>query len=144
MARQVRIESPGAFYHITARGNERRPIVRDDADRRQFLKTPAASLDGAGARLHAYCLTDNPYHLLVETPHGDLARFVRRLDHAYALGFNRRHRRVGHLFQGRLKAILAIPVSPPRTGREWSETRNCPRNPGEKRKPRRGHRRGFP
>ncbi len=106
MARQVRIEFEGAFYHVIARGNERRPIVRDDADRHLFLKILAASLDGAGARLHAYCLMDNHYHLLVETPLANLSAFVRRLNHVYALAFNRRHRRVGHLFQGRYKAIL--------------------------------------
>ena len=106
MARQVRIEYEGAFYHVIARGNERRPIVRDDHDRRTFLSTLASSLEGASARLHAFCLMDNHYHLLVETPLGNLTSFVRRLNHVYALAFNRRHRRVGHLFQGRYKAIL--------------------------------------
>lgn len=106
MARQVRIEYEGAFYHVIARGNERRPIVRDDDDRSAFVALLAESLGIASARLHAFCLMDNHYHLLVETPLANLSRFVRRLNHTYALRFNRRHRRLGHLFHGRFRATL--------------------------------------
>lgn len=106
MARQLRIEYEGAFYHVTARGNERRWIVRDDEDRGAWQAILAESLDVHGVTLHAFCLMDNHYHLLVETPRGNLAAFVRRLNQVYALAFNRRYRRVGHLFQGRYKAFV--------------------------------------
>ena len=106
MARPLRIEYPGAYYHVTSRGNERKAIFRDVADRRKFLEILSSSIEQFIVRLHAYVLMDNHYHLLVETPEGNLSRAIRHLNGVYTQYFNRRHRRVGHLFQGRYKAIL--------------------------------------
>jgi REP element-mobilizing transposase RayT len=106
MARPLRIEFPGAVYHVTSRGNERRAIFRDDEDRRRFLEV----LDRTVARwrwvVHAYCLMGNHYHLVIETPEPNLSRGMRQLNGEYTQGFNLRHGRVGHLFQGRFKALL--------------------------------------
>jgi len=106
MARPLRIEYPGAVYHVTARGNARQSIFRDEQDRGLFLGT----LDHVTARYgwlcHAYCLMTNHYHLLIETPKPTLARGMRQLNGVYTQAFNRRHRRVGHLFQGRYHAVL--------------------------------------
>jgi REP element-mobilizing transposase RayT len=103
MARQLRITYEGAVYHITARGNEQRPIVRDDRDRRRTL---AQMVEHYRVVCHAWVLMDNHYHLLLETPTPNLSRAVRHLNGVYTQRFNRRHQRVGHLFQGRFKAIL--------------------------------------
>lgn len=106
MARPLRIEFPGAVYHVTSRGNEKRSIFLADEDRKSFLSL----LGEVNARYHwvchAYCLMDNHYHLLVETPEGNLSIGMRQLNGVYTQAFNRRHGRVGHLFQGRFKAIL--------------------------------------
>jgi REP element-mobilizing transposase RayT len=106
MARPLRIEYPGAVYHLTARGNARQPIFRDDADRELFLSTPSHVISRYAWRCHAYCLMANHYHLLVETPKANLSRGMRQLNGVYTQAFNRRLGRVGHLFQGRYKAIL--------------------------------------
>ena len=106
MARPLRIEYPGAYYHVTSRGNERKAIFRDGSDRRKFLELLSSSIKQFILRLHAYVLMDNHYHLLVETPVGELSRAIRYLNGVYTQYINRRHRRVGHLFQGRYKAIL--------------------------------------
>ncbi len=106
MARPLRIEYPGAYYHVTARGNERKAIFRDVLDRNKFLVILSSSIEQFVVRLHAYVLMDNHYHLLVETPLGDLSRAIRYLNGVYTQYINRRYRRVGHLFQGRYKAIL--------------------------------------
>jgi putative transposase len=106
MARPLRIEYPGAVYHITSRGNEKKPVYKDDRDREIFLST----LDKVNKRYnwlcHAYCLMDNHFHLLVETLEGNLSLGVRQLNGVYTQTFNKRHGRVGHLFQGRYKAIV--------------------------------------
>ncbi len=106
MARPLRIEYPGAVYHITSRGNEKKPVYKDDQDRENFLFI----LDKVNKRYHwlchAYCLMDNHFHLLIETPDGNLSIGMRQLNGVYTQAFNKRHRRVGHLFQGRYKAIL--------------------------------------
>jgi len=106
MARPLRIEYPGAVYHVTSRGNEKKPVYRDDRDRDNFLIT----LDRVNKRYnwlcHAYCLMDNHFHLLIETPDGNLSLGMRQLTGVYAQMFNKRHGRIGHLFQGRYKAIL--------------------------------------
>ncbi len=104
MARPLRVEFPGALYHVTARGNERRAVFRDDEDRRMLLATLAQACEDFGLRIHGYCLMPNHYHLLVETPRGNLSRAVGWLQTTYTIRFNRRHRRSGHLFQGRFKA----------------------------------------
>ena len=106
MARPLRLELPGGIYHVTARGNERRWIFRDDADRLAFLDVLARVLDRFGWLCLAYCLMGNHYHLLVETPRPNLARGMRQLNGVYAQRFNRRHNRVGHLTQGRYGAVL--------------------------------------
>ena len=106
MARPIRIEVEGAVYHVTARGNERRRTFRDDEDRLLFLQTIEECVLGHGLRVHGFCLMPNHYHLLVETPRGNLSRALGWLQTAYTIRFNRRHRRCGHLFQGRFKAHL--------------------------------------
>ena len=106
MARPLRIEFPGAVYHLTARGNERRPIYRTDSDRRHFLAVLADVAAQYRLLVHAYVLMDNHYHILAETLEANLARAMRRLNGVYAQQFNRTHRRVGHLFQARYKALL--------------------------------------
>src|SRR5258708_28566693 len=106
MARPIRVEFPGAVYHVTARGNERRRTFRDDADRRQFLATLGQAAAENGLRVHGFCLMPNHYHLLVETPRGNLSRAIGWLQTTYTIRFNHRHRRSGHLFQGRFKAHL--------------------------------------
>ena len=106
MARPLRIEYDGALYHVTSRGNERKPIFKDDTDRELFLDTLSQVTDRFNWLCHAYCLMSNHYHLVIETPDGNLSRGMRQLNGVYTQAFNRRHRRVGHLFQGRFKGIL--------------------------------------
>ncbi|MCG3150667.1 MAG: hypothetical protein PCFJNLEI_04158 [Verrucomicrobiae bacterium] len=89
-----------------ARGNERRAVYRDDTDRRRFLETLGEMVERFGVRLHAYCLMPNHYHLLLDTPQANLSQAVGWLQVTYTVRFNRRHRRSGHLFQGRFKAQL--------------------------------------
>jgi REP element-mobilizing transposase RayT len=89
-----------------ARGNERKAVFRDDQDRQRFLDTLAELVERFGVRLHAYCLMPNHYHLLLETPQPNLSQAVGWLQVTYTVRFNRRHRRSGHLFQGRFKAQL--------------------------------------
>jgi REP-associated tyrosine transposase len=106
MARPLRLQYPGAVYHVTARGNERKAIYKDDRDRTAFLTL----LHQVNTRYHwichAYCLMDNHYHLLLETPDGNLSLGMRQVNGVYTQCFNARHNRSGHLFQGRYKAIL--------------------------------------
>jgi len=106
MARPLRIQYPGAVYHITNRGNDKKPIFRDDADRTRFLEILAQSVDIYQVVVHSFVMMSNHYHLLVETPLGDLAEFMRHFNITYTSHFNRRHHRVGHLFQGRYKSVL--------------------------------------
>jgi REP element-mobilizing transposase RayT len=117
MARPIRIERPGAWYHVTARGNERRWIYRDDSDRRHFCQLLGEAVGAFGWNLHAYVLMGNHFHLLVETPEPNLGRGMQWLNVSYSVWFNRRHRRSGHLFQGRYKAII---VEAPEWGLELS------------------------
>lgn len=106
MTRPLRIQFPGAYYHVTCRGNERRAIYRDDADREMFLEKLRGSLANYQVELHAYVLMANHFHLMVATPKGNLSQFMRHFNISYTAAFNRRHRRVGHLYQGRYKAIV--------------------------------------
>lgn len=106
MTRPLRIQFPGAFYHLTNRGNDRKAICKDDADRARFLAILAQSLATYQVVLHGYVLMANHYHLLVETPLGNLAEFMRHFNITYTSHFNRRHRRSGHLFQGRYHSVL--------------------------------------
>ena len=106
MSRPIRIEFPDALYHVTARGDRREAIFDDDLDRRLFLSTLAQVVNRFNWVCHAWCLMDNHYHLLIQTPDGNLSKGMRQLNGVYTQASNRRHRRVGHLFQGRFKAIL--------------------------------------
>jgi putative transposase len=106
MARPLRVEFAGAVYHLTSRGNARQNIFFNDADRELFLKTLAHVVSRYLWICHAYCLMANHYHLLVETPKPNLSIGMRQLNGIFTQSFNRRHKRVGHLFQARFKAIL--------------------------------------
>ncbi|MBC7220023.1 transposase [Candidatus Bipolaricaulota bacterium] len=106
MARPLRIEYPGALYHVTSRGNARQEVFWDDVDRRAFLEVLSQVIERFGWLCHAYCLMPNHYHLLIETLQPNLSRGMRQLNGVYTQAFNRRHRRVGHLFGGRFKAIV--------------------------------------
>ena len=106
MARPLRIERPGGRYHVSARGNERQRIYRADSDRMHFLGLLAALGARFGVKIHAYVLMDNHFHLMVETPEANLSRAMQWLGVSYSVWFNRRHNRVGHLFQGRFKALV--------------------------------------
>lgn len=106
MSRPFRIEFTGAVYHVTSRGNARKKIFLDDSDREIFLATLGWVVERFGWLCHAYCLMDNHFHLLIETPKPNLSTGMRQLNGVYTQRFNRLHKRVGHLFQGRFKAIL--------------------------------------
>jgi REP element-mobilizing transposase RayT len=106
MARPLRLEYPGALYHVTSRGNARARIYADAADCRGFLDLLGRVCARHNWRIHAYCLMGNHYHLVLETPEPTLARGMRQLNGVYTQDFNRRHRKVGHLFQGRYTAIV--------------------------------------
>lgn len=106
MPRPPRIEFPGALFHVTARGNERRALFRDDVDREEYLGRLAFYREKFRFRLLSYCLMGNHVHLALRTGHEPLSRVMAGLHSAYAEWFNRRHDRVGHLFQGRYKAFL--------------------------------------
>jgi putative transposase len=106
MARPLRIEYSGAIYHITSRGNARKKIYNDDHDRENFLGVIGIVIKRYNWLCHAYCLMDNHYHLLIETPDANLSIGMRQLNGVYTQLYNRRYRRQGHIFQGRYKAIL--------------------------------------
>lgn len=106
MARPLRLEYPWALYHVTARGDRRGWIYLDAVDHEQFLDTLARAVQRYNWVLSAYCLMGNHYHLLVETPDANLSRGMQWLNGVYTQRFNRRHRQVGHVLQGRYKAIL--------------------------------------
>jgi len=106
MARPLRIEFDGALYHVTSRGNDRKAIYKDDSDRELFLKTLAQVKERFHWICHVYCLMNNHYHLVIETPDGNLSKGMRQLNGIYTQALNKRHGRVGHVFQGRFKGIL--------------------------------------
>jgi REP element-mobilizing transposase RayT len=106
MARQLRIEYEGAFYHITSRGNQREKIFWDDKDREEFKKILKRTKERYGYLLHAYVLMDNHYHLLIETPHANIKQAMQNINTSYTVYVNRRHERFGHLLQGRYKAFI--------------------------------------
>jgi putative transposase len=106
MARPLRIQYDGALCHITSRGNARKAIYRDEEDRRIFLDILFNVNKRYNWICHAYCLMNNHYHLIIETPDGNLSKGARQLNGVYTQKYNRRHHKVGHIFQGRYKAIL--------------------------------------
>ena len=106
MARPLRIQYPGALYHVTNRGNDRKRIFKDDADRRMFLQILFQSIDTYSITLHSFVLMKNHWHFLVETPLGNLSDFMRHFNITYTSHYNRRHNRSGHLYQGRYKSFL--------------------------------------
>ena len=106
MGRPLRIEYPGALYHITSRGNERKKIFLDDEDRTKFLEILRDYHERYGVLIHSYVLMDNHYHLVLETPKGNLLKVMHGINGGYTGYFNRKYNRAGHLFQGRYKGIL--------------------------------------
>ena len=106
MARKLRVEYPGAIYHVMNRGNRREAIFRDDRDRAAFLATLGEACGKTGWQVHAFCLMSNHFHLVVETPQGNLVAGMKWLLGTYTGRFNRRHQVFGHLFSGRYKALI--------------------------------------
>ena len=105
MARPLRIEYAGALYHVTSRGDGQDDIYLNDEDRSDYLVVLSEVCERFNWVIHAYCLMTNHYHLLIETPDGNLSRGMRHLNGVYTQRFNRNNNRVGHVFQGRYKAI---------------------------------------
>jgi len=128
MPRKARIDIPGCLYHVIGRGTERRKIFLANKDRADFLARLSSALDKTGGKCLAWCLMPNHFHLLILRGKGTLSELMRRLMTGYAVGFNVRHRRCGHLFQNRYKAVLCeedgyllelsayIPLNPLRAG----------------------------
>ena len=106
MSRPLRIEFPGAVYHVTSRGDRREAIYRDDLDRVAQLEVIAQAMDRFDATVLAYCLMGNHFHLVLHTREANLSRLMRHVNGVYTQHFNRRHGLAGHVFQGRFKAIL--------------------------------------
>ena len=106
MTRPLRIQYPGALYHITNRGNERKAIFSDDMDRESFLSLLSQSVGTYNIVLHSFVLMENHWHFLAQTPLGNLSEFMRHFNIIYTSYYNRRHKRSGHLYQGRYKSFL--------------------------------------
>lgn len=106
MGGPLRIEYPGALYHITIRGNERKKIFLDDGDRTQFLEILSDYHHRYDIRIHSFVLMENHYHLILETPQGNLLKVMHGINGRYTGYFNKKYRRTGHLFQGKYKGIL--------------------------------------
>jgi len=106
MARPLRLEFSGALYHVTSRGDGRDDIYVDDADREEWLDVLGEVCERFKWLVRAYCQMTNHYHILVETPDGNLSRGMRQLNGVYTQRFNRAHRHLGHVFQGRYKAVI--------------------------------------
>ncbi|MDD5006950.1 MAG: transposase [Syntrophorhabdaceae bacterium] len=106
MARPLRIEYPGALYHVTSRGNAKRKIFRNDIDRMYFLDLLGKTVTRYHWICHGYCLMDNHYHLVIETPEGNLSRGMKHLNGVYTQKYNWRYKKTGHILQGRFNAII--------------------------------------
>jgi len=106
MARPLRIEFSGALYHVTARGNAQQAIFKDDNDRQGLLKLLQNASERYHWHCHAYCLMSNHYHFLIETSQPTLSKGMKYINGVYTQQFNKRHKQVGHVFQGRFKGIL--------------------------------------
>lgn len=128
MSRPLRLDLPGAIHHVTVRGNARELVYRDETDRRLWNETLTGTIARFGWYVLAYCQMGNHYHVLVETPQPNLSRGMRQLNGVYAQSFNRRHGRIGHVFQARFHATLVergehllavssyVPLNPVRAG----------------------------
>jgi REP element-mobilizing transposase RayT len=106
MPRKLRVQYPGAIYHVMNRGDRREPVFKDDEDRRRFLETLGQACDKTGWQVHAYCLMLNHFHLVVETPRANLVAGMKWFLGTYTSRFNRRHKLFGHLFSGRYKSLI--------------------------------------
>ena len=106
MARKLRVEYPGAIYHVMNRGDRREPIFQDDADRKRFMETLDEACIRSGWQVHAYCRMPNHFHLVVETPQPTLVAGMKWFLGTYTGRFNRRHKLFGHLFSGRYKSLI--------------------------------------
>ena len=106
MARPLRIEYPGAVYHIINRGNARKDIYLDDEDRQDFLGLLVKVVKRFNWLCHGFCLMDNHYHLLIKTIDANLSQGMRQLNGEYTQRFNKRHNAIGHIFHGRYKSLL--------------------------------------
>src|ERR1035438_10099662 len=106
MARKVRIQYPGAIYHVMNRGDRREAIFEDDEDRERLLQTLTQACEKTGWQVHAYCLMRNHFHLVIETPQPNLVVGMKWLLGTYTSRYNRRHKEFGHLFSGRYKALI--------------------------------------
>src|SRR5260221_3438592 len=106
MPRQLRIEYPGAIYHVMNRGDRREPIFHDDVDRKRFVTALSEACIKTDWQIHAYCLMNNHFHLVVETPNANLVAGMRWFLSTYTARFNRRHKLFGHLFTGRYKSLI--------------------------------------
>jgi len=106
MARPLRLELAGGLYHVTSRGDRREDIYVDDEDREEWLSLLGRVCSRFNWRCHAYCLMDNHYHIVIETAEANLSKGMRQLNGVYTQYYNRRHNRVGHVFQGRFKGIM--------------------------------------
>ena len=106
MSRPLRLEYPDALYHVTSRGDRRENIYEDDVDRLNYLSLLSDTIERYHWLCYAYCLMDNHYHLLIQTPEANLSQGMRQLNGVYTQAYNRKHHKTGHLFQGRYKAIL--------------------------------------
>src|SRR5437867_3092508 len=106
MARKLRVQYPGALYHLMNRGDRREPIFKDDDDRWRFLETLGQACGTTGWQVHAYCVMLNHFHLVVETPKANLVGGMKWFLGTYTSRFNRRHKLFGHLFSGRYKSLV--------------------------------------
>ena len=119
MARPLRIELAGGVYHVTSRGDRREMIYGDDADRRAWVDLFGEVCDRFNWRCHAWCQMGNHYHVVVETAEANLSRGMRQMNGVYTQAVNRRHGRVGHVFQGRYKAVPVIASDSAGDGASW-------------------------
>jgi putative transposase len=106
MPRKLRVQYPGAIYHVMNRGDRREPIFEDNQDRRRFLETLGQTCEKTGWQVHAFCLMSNHFHLVVETPQPNLVAGMKWFLGTYTSRYNRRHQEFGHLFSGRYKALI--------------------------------------
>ena len=129
MTRPLRIEYAGVVYHITSRGNEKKAVFKDDQDRINFLNTLQHVNKRYNWLCHAYCMMDNHYHLLIETPDGNLSLGMRQMNGVYTQLFNKRHQRTGHLFQAD-KADPHSERQPPARSMPVRGVKSCPGTDG--------------